>query len=106
MQYGITTDQFGHADEVEETPLAHACACGFLKIVQVLIEKGANVNFLCSVCHYIVFMQKMMIMVLLFCQGTVPPLGYAIVRSQMHIVEFLLSCPKVDTTIFGVSGPK
>ncbi len=24
----------------------------------------------------------------------------------MHIVEFLLSCPKVDTSVFGVSGQK
>ncbi len=51
MQYGVTADDFGHLGEVEETPLAHACARGFLKIVQVLIKKGANANFLCSVCH-------------------------------------------------------
>ncbi len=47
---------------------------------------------------------NMLIMVLLYSQGTVPPLGYAIILSQMHIVEFLLDCPQVDTTIFGVSG--
>ncbi len=52
MQYGIT-DLFGRGGEVEETPLAHACGRGFLGIVQVLIEKGANANFLCSVCQYI-----------------------------------------------------
>ncbi len=66
MQYGITANQLGHAGEVEETPLAHACARGFLEIVKVLIEKGANVNFLCSVCHYIVLMHTMLIMVCLF----------------------------------------
>ena len=34
---------------VEETPLAHACARGFLKIVELLIQKGADMNYLCSV---------------------------------------------------------
>ncbi len=33
---------------VEETPLSHACARGFLDIVMLLVEK-ADVNRLCSV---------------------------------------------------------
>ncbi len=51
MQYTITGDQIGRAGEVEETPLAHACACGYLEIAELLISLGADVNYLCSVCH-------------------------------------------------------
>lgn len=36
---------------VEETPLAHACACGFLNIVKVLLKYDVEVNFTCSVSH-------------------------------------------------------
>ena len=36
---------------VEETPLAHACAQGFLNIVKLLISYGADVNFRCSVSY-------------------------------------------------------
>ena len=35
---------------VEETPLAHACSRGFLGIVELLIDSGSDVNYLCSVC--------------------------------------------------------
>ena len=35
---------------VEETPLAHACARGFIDMVQLLIKAGADLNFRCSVC--------------------------------------------------------
>ena len=34
---------------VEETPLAHACARGFLDIVKLLLSHKADVNFKCSV---------------------------------------------------------
>lgn len=34
---------------VEETPLAHACARGFLQIVQLLIAANADINFKCAV---------------------------------------------------------
>lgn len=34
---------------VEETPLAAACARGFKRIAEFLIECGANVNYKCSV---------------------------------------------------------
>ena len=34
---------------IEETPLGHACARGFLTIVKLLISYGADVNFMCSV---------------------------------------------------------
>ncbi len=36
-------------DTVEETPLAHACARGFLGIVELLVSKGAKLNYRCSV---------------------------------------------------------
>ena len=36
---------------VEETPLAHACAQGFLRVAELLIENNADVNFLNSVCE-------------------------------------------------------
>ncbi len=51
MQYTFTGDQIGCAGEVEETPLAHACAHGYLEIAELLISSGADVNYLCSVCH-------------------------------------------------------
>ena len=31
------------------TPLAHAAGKGFIGMVKLLVEEGANVNFLCSV---------------------------------------------------------
>ena len=34
---------------MEMTPLAHAAGKGFRGMVKLLIEEGANVNFLCSV---------------------------------------------------------
>lgn len=34
---------------VEETPLAHACARGYLDMVKLLISHKANVNYKCSV---------------------------------------------------------
>ena len=34
---------------VEETPLAAACARGFKRIAEFLIQCGANVNYKCSV---------------------------------------------------------
>ena len=37
---------------MEETPLAHACAKGFLDIVELLVLYGADLNYLCSVCSY------------------------------------------------------
>ena len=36
---------------VEETPLAHACARGFLNIVKLLINSEVDVNFKCSVSY-------------------------------------------------------
>ena len=41
-------DQYS-TGSVEETPLAHACATGNLKMVKLLVENGANMNQLCSV---------------------------------------------------------
>ena len=43
----ITREPF--RGEVEETPLACACALGFLEIVKMLIDAGANANYKCSV---------------------------------------------------------
>ena len=37
---------------VEETPLSHACARGFLDIAELLIQNQADVNYLCSVSSY------------------------------------------------------
>ena len=34
---------------MEMTPLAHAAGKGFIGMVKLLIEGGADVNFLCSV---------------------------------------------------------
>lgn len=47
IHHGVGTDLFGQA--IIETPLAHACGQGFLDIVELLIESGADVNYLCSV---------------------------------------------------------
>lgn len=56
MRYGVYADEFGQAGMVEETPLAYACAQGFRSIVELLINSGADVNYLCSVClHYSVY---------------------------------------------------
>ena len=40
---------------VEETPLSHACARGFLDIVKLLIIFQADVNFKCAVGLTILF---------------------------------------------------
>ena len=47
MQYHTNSMMGG---TVEETPLAQACARGFLEIVKLLILNGADVNYLCLVC--------------------------------------------------------
>ena len=35
--------------QVEETPLACACALGFLEVVKMLVDAGADTNYKCSV---------------------------------------------------------
>jgi ankyrin repeat protein len=67
---------------VEETPLSHACARGFLDITDYLIQNNADVNYLCG--------------------GTVSPLGHAIILNRMHIVKFLLKNKSLDTSPYGV----
>ena len=69
---------------VEETPLAHACARGLEKIVTLLIDRGANVNFMCS--------------------DTVPPIGFAIIGHQLNIVRMLLKCNSLDSSIYSLSS--
>ena len=51
---------------VEETPLSHACARGFLDIVKLLIIFQADVNFKCAVGLTILFI----CFCLFFFQGT------------------------------------
>ena len=45
----ITKEPF--SGQVEETPLACACALGFLEIVQMLLDAGADVKYKCSVSY-------------------------------------------------------
>ena len=70
---------------VEETPLAHACARGFEKLINLLIDHGANVNFKCS--------------------DTVPPIGFAIICGHMNVVRMLLKCNSLDVSVYGLTGP-
>ena len=56
---------------MEMTPLAHAAGNGFKGIVKLLIDKGANVNYLCSVRRkYKIFIMYSIYMLLL------PLIGY------------------------------
>jgi len=73
------------AGSVEETPLASACARGYRDIAELLIYNGANVNYLCS--------------------GSVPPVGFAIICRQEHILKFLLEVEGYDTSIYGLRVP-
>jgi len=70
---------------VEETPLASACARGYRDIAELLIYNGANVNYLCS--------------------GSVPPVGFAIICRQEHILKFLIEVEGYDTSIYGLRIP-
>lgn len=46
----MTNDVIGGC--VEVTPLADACARGFLNVAKTLLEHGANVNYMCSVSSF------------------------------------------------------
>jgi len=70
---------------VEETPLASACARGYRDIAELLIYSGANINYLCS--------------------GRVPPVGFAIICRQEHMLKFLLKVEGYDKSIYGLRVP-
>ena len=96
---------------VEETPLALACARGFKRIVELLLRHNANLNFMCSVHNYDIIMFVLLLchtytalcVCLFVMQNSVPPIGFAIITSQSHIVKMLLENPALDTSVHGVS---
>jgi len=79
----LTSANANIVGSVEETPLASACARGYRDLAELLICSGANINFMCS--------------------GQVPPVGFAIICRQQHIIRFLLEVKGYDKSIYGVS---
>lgn len=90
---------------VEETPLAHACACGYLDMVKLLISHKANVNYKCSVSCSSTTDNS--IFYPTFCtQDSVPPIAFAIILKQNFIVKYLLDhCDELNTSFSGLIAP-
>ena len=89
---------------MEETPLAAACSRGSKRIAEFLIQCGANVNYKCSVSIAIKLHVTSWIFLFNLEQGTVPPIGFAIICRQLHIVRFLVKVDELDRTLDGVSS--
>lgn len=70
---------------VELTPLAHACALGFEKIVNLLIDKGADINYKCS--------------------DRVPPIGFAVIHGHTNVIKQILKCNELDRSVHGLGEP-
>ena len=46
--------------------------------------------------------RKLEVNLFYFLQGTVPPIGFAIICKQQHIIRFLLEVEGYDKSIYGV----
>jgi ankyrin repeat protein len=64
---------------VELTPLAHAAGKGFNNIVQLLMDNGANVNYLCS--------------------DTLPAIAFSIIGDHIETFHLLFDSPNVVKTL-------
>ena len=84
---------------MEVTPLAHAASKGFKGMVELLINSGANVNYLCSVKEqaqkaYHAFITNGFV--------SLPPLAFSIIGNQNDIFHLLLECDNLDKSLIGV----
>ena len=85
----------GAANVYDITPLSLAAARGRQDIVEILLEKKANLNYTSQVSElYIptptIASFTMLQYVFVLQQRTLPTIAFAILTGQTHIVEYLL----------------